>query len=272
MTIHKQTVGDFTLYTIQDAVFNVNPEAMATNLDEAARSQAFQEFGDDPEAVPLAYNVVYIDTGQHKVLVDAGQGGDDGKVLQELAALGVSPVDIDIVILTHGHGDHYAGMTTEDGEIVFKNAPHIVWADEWNYWTSEENLQAQPEARATQIRQRLLPIEPQLRLVDMTCRDILPGISCVPAPGHTPAHIAVLVESGDDKHLLVADAFIHPLHVSHPDWQVSFDTDHVQSEATRSTLLELAIAQDATVQAYHFAFPGIGTVSKVGEAYTFIAD
>lgn len=86
------------------------------------------------------------------------------------------------------------------------------------------------------------------------------GIHAIPAPGHTPGHIAVLISSGSSQLLQLADAVLRPLHLELPDWQAVFDLVPERAGETRRALLDRAAAEQMMVMAYHFPFPGIGEV------------
>lgn len=258
----KDRLGSFEIITIQDLAQHGDSKMIAMDIDDTEREQVFENFGDDPAAIPVDYNCLLIDTGQQKILIDAGFGEDDSALMPALKANNVEPEDIDLVVLTHAHGDHYSGMTTKHGELVFKNAPHLVWAAEWAYWTDEANLATMDEARVTRIRQRMMPIEPNLKLIDASNVEIAPGITAIPAFGHTPYHIAVMIESDGEARLFVSDAMIHPLNGNNPHWRVSFDYNNEQAAGTRRQLLAMAYEYQAQLQAYHFAFPGIARVVR----------
>jgi glyoxylase-like metal-dependent hydrolase (beta-lactamase superfamily II) len=91
--------------------------------------------------------------------------------------------------------------------------------------------------------------------------EIVPGVRAIPAPGHTPGHLALLISS-DAQHLLnMGDAAAHPLHLERPDWENGFDLASGQAAATRRMLLERAVAGNMHLMAFHFPFPSVGRVA-----------
>jgi glyoxylase-like metal-dependent hydrolase (beta-lactamase superfamily II) len=83
--------------------------------------------------------------------------------------------------------------------------------------------------------------------------------------------MALVVSSGSDLLLHIADAVLHPIHLAHPDWYPIFDVQREDAAATRRRLLDRAAAERALVIAYHFPFPSLGRVSCVAGAWQWTA-
>jgi glyoxylase-like metal-dependent hydrolase (beta-lactamase superfamily II) len=99
----------------------------------------------------------------------------------------------------------------------------------------------------------------------------VPGIRALHAPGHTPGHMALAIQSAGAELLYISDAALHPLHLEHPDWGMSFDLDRAQALHSRHVLFDRAAARDALVLAFHFhPFPSLGRVQKkTGTGWTW---
>jgi len=214
------------------------------------------------------YPSVLIDTGQHRVLVDTGEGNLEpttGKLIPNLRAEGIAPEDIDTVILTHAHPDHIGGNIDGKGRPAFPNARYVMSRDEWDFWIPKPNLTALDVSESDKellikcAHDYLLPIQSQVELVDYE-KEIVPGVYGVGARGHTPGHMAVSIISGNRQLLVIGDALIHPIHVEQPDWYIKYDLDPKQVITTRRQLLDRATTEKVLVHAYHFPFPGLGYV------------
>lgn len=206
-----------------------------------------------------------IRTGEQYVLVDTGIGTIDfapnaGKLLQNLQSVGIAPGNIDTVILTHGHLDHIGGITDASDKVVFTNARHVMWRQEWEFWNSEAGL-AFDEWDAIHARQKLQPLADRLDLIDRET-EIVPGVLAFLALGHTVGHMAVSIVSGNEQLLCISDAIGHPIHLEHPEWNIVYDYQPEITVRTRRQLIDRAEAEHALVLAYHFDFPGLGHIYR----------
>ena len=217
-----------------------------------------------------SYNCLFIETLEHRVLIDVGAGDispSTGQLIPALHQEGIEPIDIDSVILTHCHPDHINGLTLEDGSEAFPNATYFMGQEEWVFWTSEkaaESLNEHVRDVMMSVVNRNLPvIKNRLELVAGEA-EIIPGIQAVSAPGHTPGHIALRVHSNGRELLAVIDAFLHPIHVTHSEWAAAADFDPVLTVQTRRRLKEMATRDGSLVLGFHFPFPGLGHFAEDG--------
>jgi glyoxylase-like metal-dependent hydrolase (beta-lactamase superfamily II) len=280
-TSYRFKLGAFECAVVTDGthVYEHPGPLLFCNAPQDELEQVLREHGIDPASWaewPSPYPGLVIDTGDHKVLVDTGAGGSlpgTGELLPNLRAAGIAPEGIDVVLLTHGHADHAGGCVTSEGEPAFPNARYVIWADEWRFWAADEpDLSALPfpeEIRQLLIRaahKNLLPLEDRFDLVERE-KEVVPGVRVLPAPGHTPGHMAVAISSGGEELLCPADAMLHPIHLERPDWYAGVDLAPQQALATRRQLLERAVAHKALVHVFHFPFPGLGRVVQRGKAW-----
>jgi len=221
------------------------------------------------------YICLYVDTGEHRVLVDTGAGNlapTTGKLIQNLNACGITPPDIDTVIITHVHPDHAGGITDDNGKLLFSEARYFLWRTKWDFWTSGQAAKTLDEHSGEVLlqiaRKNLPPIKERLELLDSEI-EIVPGIQAISTPGHTPGHMAVMISSGNEKLLCVSDVVLHPAHLEQPDWSCIFDIDPRQVVVTRKQLLDRAAAEKILVAAFHFPFPGLGYIVRQGETWSW---
>ncbi|WFU37710.1 MBL fold metallo-hydrolase [Bradyrhizobium sp. CB82] len=281
---YRYKVGSFECTSINDGARTFPmPDKFVTNVpkDEAlaAGDAAYMPKG----MVTVPYNPQLINTGSKLVLIDTGNGvanlepskGAVGRTLQNLAAAGVDPKSIDIVLLSHMHGDHINGVRAADGSIAFPNAEIMVPTKEWEFWTSEENAAKAQSSEMMKnnfanVKKVFAGIGSKVTKYEWG-KEVAPGITSIATPGHTPGHTSFAVASGNSKVLIQSDVTNIPeLFLRNPDWHVMFDVDPATAQETRHKFYDMVAAEKATVVGFHFTFPSIGHVEKDGANYRLI--
>jgi glyoxylase-like metal-dependent hydrolase (beta-lactamase superfamily II) len=214
---------------------------------------------------------IVINSGNQKVLVDTGCGSSfgptTGKLVENLAASGIQPGDIDIIIHTHGHMDHVAGSFDAEGKPIYTNARYIAAKKEWDCWVNRpERKQLSPMFSAA--RKFYLQMAEKFELVEDQSEPI-PGFKFMIAPGHTPGGIALEIASGRNRLLCIGDMIHTPLEFSEPGKYAFLDVDPEQALLTRERILTEAARTGQPVFACHFAFPGLGRIVKKGEVLSW---
>jgi glyoxylase-like metal-dependent hydrolase (beta-lactamase superfamily II) len=166
------------------------------------------------------------------ILVDAGIGAAasparawapvPGRLPESLAAAGISPGDVDTVVLTHLHTDHIGWSLGEDGAPFFPNARYVV---------QRADIEWVVPATLDWLRPGL---GAQLSLVEGDV-DLRPGVRLLHTPGHTPGHQCVLV---DDQFLVTGDLLVHMLQLIDPTQSYGHEVDPGAARASRTGLLE----------------------------------
>jgi glyoxylase-like metal-dependent hydrolase (beta-lactamase superfamily II) len=276
-------VGTFECTIVLDGehLYEHPAQLLFVNAPQGELGETLSKHGIDPATWTewlSPYPGLVIDTGEHKVLVDTGAGGylpGTGELIPNMHAAGIQPETIDVVILTHGHVDHAGGNVDRQGAPLFPNARYVMWQDEWDLWAADEpDLSALPfpeeliQLLIQAAHDNLLPIQDRFDLVDRES-EIVPGVRVLPAPGHTPGHLAVATASEGEELLCLADAALHPILVEQPGWYSAVDLAPERALASRRQLLERASAHESLVHAYHFDFPGLGRIVQRGDAWAW---
>ena len=264
------SIGDFQCLAVNDGNVIGNANMLFVNAPERELPQVLQRYGLKPDHLPSTWTCLLVKTPTNIVLVDTGfgTGGNyGGRLLPILQTEGFKPEDIDTVILTHAHPDHIGGCVDNAGHVVFPQARHYMWHKEWDYWTTESNLKEAPEWAADFARRKLPPLSDCLEKIDSET-DIVPGIRAIAAPGHTPGHIAVEVESRGERLLDIVDAALHPVQIEYPEWYARLDQFPEQTVTTRQAIYQHAAKKNAVVLAFHFPpFPSLGHIVRKGEGW-----
>ena len=100
---------------------------------------------------------------------------------------------------------------------------------------------------------------------------LAPGLSYVEAIGHTPGHMAVMIENGGEHLLIGGDAMNNvAASFARPEWRDGADLDHDRGVATRKRLLDRLATDQLPLIAFHLPWPGHGMVERRGVGYRFI--
>jgi glyoxylase-like metal-dependent hydrolase (beta-lactamase superfamily II) len=237
-------------------------------VPEAAWRPLYADLFDQPSALPSLS--VYVELHGVRVLVDANDyratvTPESSYALTDytpppplpaqLAALGVQPEAINYVVITHAHWDHYAGVTTptDNGPApTFPRARYYLGAADWRDSEMQQALQEESSLEARTLG--ALWKQGALQLVEAPTR-LVDGVTILPAPGETPGHQIVLVESEGAALYIIGDLLHHAIELTHPDWTVSWADTETMRE-TRRWVLHDALARNAALIAAHIATVG----------------
>ncbi len=228
---------------------------------------------------PLSMHSWIVQLDGLTVLIDTCVGNDkdrmpaeawhhaQGPYLQRLADAGFAVADIDIVMCTHLHPDHVGWNTKlRDGRWVptFPNAKYLFSRTEF------EHLQAN-----AQDMDRLCFADSVLPIVEHGAAEMTDGVHALsdglllePAPGHTPGHVTLKLESGVQAAIFTGDMLHHPLQVYYPEWNSRFCLLAEQARASRRRVLDYCVDRGALLMPAHFGAPHCCHVDRAGEAYT----
>lgn len=271
---HRFTVGAIRCTVLADGYAAnpapwVFPNAGAQELERAIASRRLPR-----GEVISPYTCLLIESGREAVLVDTGAGAagtTSGAIRARLEMAGLRPRDVDTVVLTHCHPDHIGGTVSACGRPAFPEARYVLAEAEAEFWLGPhralDGLSLPDEVKRTMHRTSrdcLAALRFHLEPIDRECQ-IAPGVRAILAPGHTPGHLALLIESEGQRLLNIGDAAVHPLHLEQPEWENGFDLEAGAALRTRRDLLDRAVRERMHVMAFHFPFPSVGRVAPRAE-------
>lgn len=200
-----------------------------------------------------------INTGSELVLFDTGLNAD--AITSALNDAGYTPDQVDVVVISHMHGDHIGGLMRDDGEATFPNARYVTGQVEFDAWAAMEN---------ETFNAKMRPLAEKTSMIG-DGDSVAPGLTALAAFGHTPGHMTYLVESEGRSLLLAKDFANHYVwSLGHPDWEVKFDMDKAQAAATRRRLLDMLATDKIPFVGYHMPWPAMGFVETRGDGFHYV--
>ena len=204
-----------------------------------------------------------VKTPEHTTVIDTCVGNDkhrdgsalwhmrQGTYLDDLAAAGVTPEQVDYVVCTHLHVDHVGWNTRLVGGRwvpTFPNARYIVAGEEWDYWRHEKD---------ECIADSVVPVVEHGQ-VDLVQSDHRLGrwLTFEPTPGHTPGHVAVRLETSAGTAIFSGDLMHRVVQVAEPQWSSRFCADPARAASTRRDFVERHADSGVLILAAHFPRPG----------------
>ena len=277
---HSYKVGDIEIIAVTDGQ-RVAPVAdgFVTNVPLDQVKAALDADGMPKGQFTTIFTPTVIKTGGKTILVDTGMGAAAsqqpnatvGFLTKNMAAAGIDPNTVDVVVISHFHGDHVNGLWASEGVLAFPNAEITVPENEWKFWMDDGEMARAPKGRMEDLfknnRKIFDPINARVK-THAWDREVAAGMMAVGTPGHSIGHTSYMVSSGSQNVFLIQDVSNHPaLSLHNPHWHPWFDQDPVQAEKTRRKTLDMLVTDKLPIQAFHFPFPGRARIEKQGDKY-----
>ncbi|WP_420606527.1 MBL fold metallo-hydrolase [Novosphingopyxis sp.] len=271
-------LGAFVVTVLSDGTTSIPFDELLMGISPQKIKQVFGEAGEKPDR-STSINAFLIDTGERRILIDTGAGTLFGKCCgrlpETLASAGYEPDQIDAVLLTHVHGDHSGGLVNQ-GKRVFPNAEIYLDKVESDFWMSDverDHAEARHKKMFKEGRAALAPYQAAGKVRLFRGRtQLFPGITAIPAPGHTPGHSFYEIES--EGHVLrVVGDIVHAeeVQLTKPAATITYDINPAQAAKTRKTALAELARSHQLVAADHISFPGLGHFVKTSDGYRWAA-
>ena len=239
------------------------------------------DFVTDEGRMKLSIHALVIESDGQTIIVDTCCGNNKDRpgapafdnletdFLGELSRCGFSPTDVDVVLSTHLLVD-LVGWNTQliDGTWVptFPNAEYLFVRPEFEHWAAE------PQDYGPVFEDSVQPIiDAGLATVVEAEHQITANISLELTAGHTPGHVSVVIESGNDMALITGDMTHHPVQFAHPEMDSSADWRQDMSTATRFEAYK-KWSDGRLVIGTHFAGRTAGRLKPVGDVWSFEVD
>ncbi|MFN6486122.1 MULTISPECIES: MBL fold metallo-hydrolase [unclassified Nostoc] len=277
-SLYRFGLGDFGITVLSDGTVPQDLYTLLTNTNPGKiDSLLHRNFLANP--VETSINVFLIDTGDHRVLVDTGAGelfGSKlgGRLQASLKAAGCAPDEIDMVLLTHIHTDHSGGLV-ENGQLMFPRATVYVGQPDVDFWLDRANAEVAQANRRKSFYGAIKTVEPYLaagKLKPFSGETvILPGITSLPTPGHTPGHSCYHVESQGESVEFWGDMLhVASVQLLHPAIAIIYDVDPDAAASQRVKQLANAEKTRCLVAGAHLPFPGLGHIRAEDQGYAWV--
>jgi glyoxylase-like metal-dependent hydrolase (beta-lactamase superfamily II) len=243
-------IGNFELTILSDGTYPIDGGAFFGVVPKVMWSKRMTP--DERNFITAGLNSLLIRTGERNILVETGMGnklpermikihGQPAQLLDHLAAAGLGPEDIDIVINTHLHFDHCGWNTILKGDeavATFPKATYYAPEGEWEHG----RLQLERDA-ISYISENYDPLikSGQMKLLRGD-QEIVPGISVRVFPGHTASMQAVIIGSEGKTACYISDLIPTTAHVDLA-WVMSYDLDPLQAIASRKRYYATALPE-----------------------------
>ena len=276
---YRTMVGDFEVTALFDGIIELTPKELLTNTKNVPVGKLLER-SFEGDKVPTSVNGYLINTGDKLVLVDTGAadkfGPTLGRLQANLKAAGYQPEQVDLVLITHMHGDHVGGLVV-GGKPAFPNATVYAGKEDADFWLSEAVMKRAPADAQMFFKIAQDSLNPYVQagkfkpLTDGVT-ELVPGIKAVAAHGHTPGHTTYTVESKGAKLVLWGDLMhVAAVQFREPQVTISFDIDSKAAEVQRKRAYADAVKGRYLIGSAHLPFPGLGHLrAGDGKGYTWV--
>ena len=276
----RTMVGDFEVTALYDGggpgaytveMFKADPKDVISLLQASFA---------DPNQIMGSVSAFLVNTGEKLILIDAGAGGHWlgpvlGKMASSLVASGYRPDQVDLILITHLHADHVAGITSLDGKLVFPNAEVWVSKADADFWLSEEIAKKAPKDAQEFFEIARKTTAPYIAAGKWHtfegAKQFATGVKARPIAGHTPGHTCYEFVSKGQTLLAWGDVVhLAPVQLPKPEIAIGYDVDSPAAVKARLALLQQLAADKTVIAGAHMPFPGIGRLRVDGKGYAWV--
>jgi methylmalonyl-CoA epimerase len=275
--VRRFALGDLQLTMLHDGPFRLDGGAMFGVVPRPLWEKVAPP--DDRNRIQLAMRPLLVEASWGRMLIDCGAGDKMDAKQRDIYALdrrttlddalgeaGLSADDIDMVLATHLHFDHFGGATMRAGDRIvprFANARYLIRAAEW-----EDATHPHERNRASYLQDDFVPLK-AAGVVSFYDADgpVRPGVEVIRTGGHTGQHQIVFVRSGAATAVFTADLIPTTAHV-HDPWIMGYDLFPMETLAFKRRFIREAIAREYLICFEHDPLVAAGVIrEKDGKRY-----
>lgn len=268
MRFHKFKIGELNCVSLEEANKSI---PLIKEFSEEHRKQALsahKEHGALDDKVEIGFNYLFVEVMGKKILIDSGRGM--GKLVEVLKEAGISPDEIDYLIITHGDNDHMGGIHHfTKSTVVMPDAAYKIWVNEESRNElignahkalvrifPEEMMALGNAAKVEFATETLGSLGSRLLLVQDE-EEFIEGVKLFPTPGHREDHYAVEIKVGEETIIVLADALRHGFQMKYNTLNTYYDSI---AENWTKTLKNISARDPEKKFIYfgtHITFPGL---------------
>jgi glyoxylase-like metal-dependent hydrolase (beta-lactamase superfamily II) len=252
------SIGSVEIVALVDIPFELPWSMMFPGRaqSEIEAYQAMYPFANGKNGLQTRAGAYALRSQGRTILIDTGLGpgpiaflgGARGRLLDDMRDKGLQPESIDMVAITHLHGDHVGWNLDGDGKPNFPNARYLIPQGDWDYFNTMLKTNKQMD--------QVTPLKDLGRMELISGEtELTADVRSMPTPGHTPGHTSYLIASGGEKAVITGDLAHHPAQLNETDWCPVFDQDSSASSESRKRIVEMLEADGAIAAFCHFPEP-----------------
>ena len=271
--VHRTHVGEFELVALPDGAADLPAPPVSLELQGESRVDwpelARRNPGGfhTPTHLWRIHNTCYfVRAPGVRMLVDCGVGegpypwyaGLRGELPRAMAAAGIEADEITHVFLTHAHPDHVGWAFDEKTHAPrFRNARYLLHQRDFAHFSGRTPV-------PKHFTRFVVPLA-AFEILDLLPGEtvLLPGITALETPGHTPGHMSLLLQSRGEGLVISGDVLNSPVYVSEPQLAFGSDFDQPLGIRTRLALMDRIEGDGLRLASAHFPEPGWGGVVRL---------
>jgi beta-lactamase domain protein len=282
---YRMMVGDYEVTALYDGYLSIGngayepytklkPEQLKKLVDDEFRPLL------SDGTINTAVTGYLINTGKNLVLIDAGSGDTYGtkidkvgRLAESLKKAGYFPEQVDIILPTHLHFDHFSGVT-RDGKMEFPNATIYVANEEKAFWldTPVKDMPKNTQKYAQWVIDAITPYlnAGRVRYYNLN-EEVIPNFKSIPTIGHTPGYGGFEITSKGETIFVWGDLLHnHALQLPYPEVAAEFDVNPKGARESRIAKLVEIAKRKIWVAGAHLPFPGFGHIIKKKGQYSWV--